>query len=174
MCSHEQAPILAIRSILGLRLDQPIPQVAVRLGTTRGTNALLERRGARTALITTKGFADALLIGNQDRPRLFDLAIRKPEPLFNAVIEIEERVDAEECAYCRNRIGRWSDSSLLDLRRSQRVESVAICLLHSYRFREHEERVADDRAGGRIRRGQSILGHLPVNQVCLTGRYDCT
>src|SRR5689334_16645267 len=78
----EESPILAIRMVLGLRLDEPIPPVSVRLGTTRGTNALLTRRGARTAFVTTRGFADVLLIANQDRPRLFDLAIRKPEPLF--------------------------------------------------------------------------------------------
>ncbi len=59
--SGEEAPILAIRYLLGLRLDQPIPPVAVRLGTTRGTNALLTRRGAKTAFVTTRGFGDVLL-----------------------------------------------------------------------------------------------------------------
>ena len=80
LSSDEEAPILAIRKVLGLRLDQQIPEVSVKLGTTRGTNALLERKGAKTAFITTRGFRDVLLIGNQDRPRLFDLAIRKPQP----------------------------------------------------------------------------------------------
>ncbi|MEW4526897.1 hydantoinase/oxoprolinase N-terminal domain-containing protein [Maioricimonas sp. JC845] len=65
LTSDEEAPIVAIRYLLGLRLDQAIPEVTVRLGTTRGTNALLERKGARTALITTRGFADVLLIGAQ-------------------------------------------------------------------------------------------------------------
>ncbi len=91
----EEAPILAIRTALGLRRDQPIPGVSVRLGTTRGTNALLTRRGARTVFVTTKGFADVLLIANQDRPRLFDLDIVKPEPLFADVLEIDERLDAD-------------------------------------------------------------------------------
>ena len=74
----EEAPLLAIRRVLGLPLAAPLPPCEVRLGTTRGTNALLERRGARTTLVTTRGFADVLHIGNQDRPRLFDLSIRKP------------------------------------------------------------------------------------------------
>ena len=73
-----EAPIVAIRYLLGLPLAAPIPPVAVRLGTTRGTNALLTRRGAQTALVTTRGFGDILHIGYQNRPRLFDLAIRKP------------------------------------------------------------------------------------------------
>jgi 5-oxoprolinase (ATP-hydrolysing) len=95
LASGEEAPLLAIRRVLGLPLDAPVPPVSVRLGTTRGTNALLTRRGARTAFVTTKGFADVLLIANQDRPRLFDLAIRKPEPLFEQVVEIDERLDAQ-------------------------------------------------------------------------------
>ncbi len=139
--SNEQAPVLAIRSILGLRLDQAIPPISVRLGTTRGTNALLERTGAKTALVTTKGFADALLIGNQDRPRLFDLAIHKPEPLFTKVIEIDERVDADGEVL---REPDWEEvhRQLQQLKSAGEVDSVAICLLHSYRFQEHEERIA--------------------------------
>ena len=95
LSAGEEAPILAIRTALGLRRDQPIPEVSVRLGTTRGTNSLLTRRGARTIFVTTKGFADILLIANQDRPRLFDLDIVKPEPLFTDVLEIDERLDSD-------------------------------------------------------------------------------
>ena len=95
LVSPEEAPILAIRLFLGLRLDQPIPPCSVRLGTTRGTNALLTRRGAKTAFVTTRGFADILRIGYQNRPKLFELAIKKPEPLFAAVAEIDERIAAD-------------------------------------------------------------------------------
>ena len=91
----EEAPIQAIRRAMSLSLKETIPPVSVRLGTTRGTNALLTRNGARTAFVTTRGFQDVLLIGNQDRPRLFDLAIQKPEPLFEQTIEIDERMDAD-------------------------------------------------------------------------------
>ena len=73
--SRLKAPVLAIRWLLACPLAQPIPNVQVRLGTTRGTNALLTRTGAQTAFVTTAGFADVLRIGYQNRPRLFDLNI---------------------------------------------------------------------------------------------------
>ncbi|MFO1095217.1 MAG: hydantoinase B/oxoprolinase family protein [Planctomycetaceae bacterium] len=137
--SPAAAPILAIRRILGLPLDQPIPAVDVRMGTTRGTNALLERKGARTAFVTTRGFADVLLIANQDRPRLFDLAIAKPEPLFTDVVEIDERLDAE------GRVLRAPDTAAVRDQfrrlRSTNVDSIAICLLHAFANPAHEELV---------------------------------
>ena len=145
LSSSEEAPILAIRTALGLRLDEAIPPVSVRLGTTRGTNALLTRKGARTGFVTTKGFRDVLLIANQDRPRLFDLAIQKPEPLFAAVAEIDERLDAAgnvllapDEATVRER--------LLELKAAG-CESLAICLLHAFANPIHEqvvERIARD------------------------------
>lgn len=95
LASGQHAPIVAIRMLLGLRLDDPLPPVTVRLGTTRGTNALLTRTGARTAFVTTSGFGDILRIGYQNRPRLFELAIKKPQPLFEESVEINERVSAE-------------------------------------------------------------------------------
>jgi len=64
----------------------------IRMGTTVATNALLERRGARCALLVTKGFRDILKIGNQDRPHLFDLEIKKPELLYEEVVEVDERL----------------------------------------------------------------------------------
>jgi len=137
----EEAPILAIRCTLGLKLDETIPAISVRLGTTRGTNALLTRRGARTALVTTQGFADVLLIGNQDRPRLFDLQIRKPEPLFEQVVEVAERIDADG-----HLIKPPSPDAIradLSRLRESGIESVAICLLHAFANGEHERIVED-------------------------------
>lgn len=64
----------------------------IRLSTTVATNALLERKGKKHALLITKGFKDLLLIGNQSRPRIFDLNIRRPPPLYSAVVEVDERV----------------------------------------------------------------------------------
>jgi len=133
----EEAPILAIRRAMSLSLEESIPRVSVRLGTTRGTNALLTRSGARTAFVTTKGFCDVLLIGNQDRPRLFDLAIQKPEPLFEQAVEIDERMDAD------GKVLKSPDedevrASLTQLF-STGVESVAICLLHAFANSEHEQ-----------------------------------
>ncbi|MFN0055166.1 MAG: hydantoinase B/oxoprolinase family protein, partial [Planctomycetales bacterium] len=137
--SGEEAPLVAIRRVLRLRLDEPIPPISVRLGTTRGTNALLTRRGARTALVTTRGFADVLLIANQDRPRLFDLAIRKPEPLFERVLEVDERMDAQGNVLRAPDEGTLA-SQLAELRATG-VESIAICLLHSFANPAHEHLV---------------------------------
>lgn len=64
----------------------------IRLSTTVATNALLERKGHKHALLITKGFKDLLLIGNQSRPKIFDLNIRRPPPLYSTVVEIDERV----------------------------------------------------------------------------------
>ena len=64
----------------------------IRMGTTVATNALLERKGARCALLVTKGFRDILQIGNQDRPKIFDLQIHKPDLLYEEVIEVDERL----------------------------------------------------------------------------------
>ena len=143
LSSGEEAPILAIRTALGLKLAEPIPPVAVRLGTTRGTNALLTRRGAKVGFVTTNGFRDVLLIANQDRPRLFDLAIHKPEPLFAAVAEIDERLDASgrvliapDESHVRERLRELKQAG---------CESLAICLLHAFANPAHElliERVA--------------------------------
>lgn len=137
LASVELAPIVAIRMVLGLRLDQAIPPVTIRLGTTRGTNALLTRTGARTAFVTTAGFGDILRIGYQNRPRLFDLAIKKPQPLFEQSIEIDERVSAEgEVLVAPNRDEiRERLQQLYD----RGIESLAICLMHAYRFSQHEE-----------------------------------
>jgi len=132
----EEAPILAIRRAMDLSLEDSIPRVSVRLGTTRGTNALLTRTGARTAFITTKGFRDVLLIGNQDRPRLFDLAIQKPEPLFEQTVEIDERMDSSG-GVLKSPTEEDVRASLKQLRLTG-VESIAICLLHAFANSEHE------------------------------------
>jgi 5-oxoprolinase (ATP-hydrolysing) len=143
--SGEEAPILAIRTAMKLRLDQPIPPVDVRLGTTRGTNALLTRRGAKVGFVTTRGFRDVLLIANQDRPRLFDLAIQKPEPLFTSVAEINERLDAKGevlVAPAESQIREQLQSL-----KSAGCESLAICLLHAFANPKHElwvEQIARD------------------------------
>jgi 5-oxoprolinase (ATP-hydrolysing) len=135
------APVLAIRWLLSLRPDKECPPVRVRFGTTRGTNALLTRTGARTALITTKGFADVPLIGNQDRPELFDLDIRKPEPLFAQVFEVDERTAADGALLCplvaAKENSSLSNAGLL----TDEFDSVAICLMNSYRNPVHEEQL---------------------------------
>jgi 5-oxoprolinase (ATP-hydrolysing) len=136
----EEAPVLAIRTILQLPVREPVPPVRVRLGTTRGTNALLTRRGAKTGFVTTKGFRDVLLIANQDRPRIFDLVIRKPEPLFSAVVEIDERLDAHG-----NVLKSPDENEVCAALRSLKdagCDAIAVCLLHAFANPVHEELVA--------------------------------
>src|SRR5258706_13715676 len=94
---YNDAALAGIRRILGLAEDEPIPPgtiEAVKMGTTVATNALLERKGERTALFITRGFRDALRIAYQNRPRLFDRRIVLPEMLYSKVWEVEERVGA--------------------------------------------------------------------------------
>ena len=136
----EEAPVVAIRYLLGLPLAKPVPPVVLRLGTTRGTNALITRRGAATALVTTRGFGDVLEIGYQSRPRLFDLTVRKPAPLTTTVVEIDERItfDGQVLTEPSEAIVRQQLQSLADTG----VESLAICLLHADRHTKHERLVA--------------------------------
>src|SRR6476646_2681270 len=111
-------------------------------GMTVGTNALLEERGARTALIATRGFADILEIGRQDRPQLYRLCAPKPRPL----IERELRFEATERTGPRGVVEPMSEEEpgrLAELVRDSGAEAVAICLLFSYFDPSHERRIAE-------------------------------
>src|SRR2546423_4344256 len=112
-------------------------------GTTVGTNALLERRGARTALVTTRGFEDALVIGRQARPELYNLNAVKPTPLIPDALRfgIRERVVAS--GEVIERLDKTDIAALLENLRKARVESIAICLLFSFLVPEHEKRIAE-------------------------------
>src|SRR3954462_5257134 len=92
--STDDAPLVGIRRLLGLPENAAIPGCEVRLGTTLGTNALLERRGARSALLLSRGFGDLLELGDQTRPDLFALAIQKPAPLPERTLEVTARLSA--------------------------------------------------------------------------------
>jgi 5-oxoprolinase (ATP-hydrolysing) len=81
--TNEEAPVLAARLLTKTPLTSSFPPIEMRLGTTRGTNALLERKGAKTLLVVTKGFKDLLYIGNQQRPSLFQLNIPEPKLLYS-------------------------------------------------------------------------------------------
>lgn len=136
----EEAPLLAMRYLLGISRNEPLPAVDVRLGTTRGTNALLTRSGADVGLVITKGFADVLQIGSQSRPRLFDLNIRKPTSLVSNVIEVHERLDAAgDVLQPLDEVDLHH--KLLALYETG-IRSLAICFLHSYRQPVHEQRAA--------------------------------
>src|SRR4051812_48664692 len=95
---YRDPAVAGIRLLLGLPENRPVPAAqvdAVRMGTTVATNALLERKGERVALVITRGFADALRIGYQNRPRIFDREIVLPEQLYERVIEVDERITAD-------------------------------------------------------------------------------
>ena len=140
--AYRDAAVAGIRHLLDLEPGAPIPAESireVRLGTTVATNALLERKGAPTVLVITRGFADALRIAYQNRPRIFDRQIVLPGQLYDRVIEADERVSAtgevlvplDEPAIAR------------DLRNAYQAgfRSVAIVCLHGYRYTDHEARI---------------------------------
>ena len=113
----------------------------IRMGTTVATNALLERKGATTGLILTRGLGDALRIGEQDRPRLFDLHIRKASALFAATAEADERLAADGSVLQPLDIRALEET--LDTWRAEGIKSVAVCLLHGWLNPLHEQQVAD-------------------------------
>jgi 5-oxoprolinase (ATP-hydrolysing) len=139
--SPSPAPILAIRLFLGLRGDETIPPCDVKLGTTKGTNALLTRTGAPTAFVTTRGFSDLLRIGYQNRPHLFELNIRKPEPLHAATLEIDERISAT--GEVLQPLDEAQVRAQLEQLHQQGIRSLAICLLHAWKNPAHERQVAE-------------------------------
>ena len=143
--SPEEAPVLAARLVTGTPLGEPLPPMAFRLATTRGTNALLERKGAATALFITRGFGDLLRIGTQQRPDLFALAIEKPEPLYREVFEVPERLAADGSVLLPLdvEVVREAGHHL----RAAGIETAAVALMHSFRNPAHEE------AAGEILRG---------------------
>ncbi len=131
-----EAPVLATRWLLGCSLSDSLPALEVRLGTTRGTNALLTRNGEPCALVTTKGFADLVRIGYQERPDLFALAVRKRSPLHYCVAEIDERLAADGSVL--KPIDAESTERTLQELHATGIRSIAVCLLHAYRNPVHE------------------------------------
>ncbi|OJD31864.1 5-oxoprolinase (atp-hydrolyzing) [Diplodia corticola] len=169
---YPDAPTEGIRQILEIATGKPVPRgepldlapvESIRMGTTVATNALLERKGERVALVITKGFRDLLIIGNQARPHLFDLSVQKLDRLYETVVEVDERVTVEGFSedpepepidvdadpdLVRGLTGeplrvlkkpnydevRESLQSLWD----QGYRSLAVALMHSFTFPEHE------------------------------------
>ena len=140
---YRDAAVQGIRELLGVAAGAAVPaeQIdAVKMGTTVATNALLERKGDRTVLVITRGFADALRIGYQNRPKLFVRKIELPSMLYERVIEVDERIGAH-----------GDPVSPLDLAAAERdlraahadgIRAVAIVLMHGYRYPQHEQALA--------------------------------
>ncbi len=141
---YRDAAVAGIRHLLGLRPDQPIApeQVAcVKMGTTVATNALLERKGEPTLLVTSQGFADGLRIAYQNRPRLFDRHIVLPELLYTQVIEARERIGAQ--GQVVQALDEAHLREQLQFAFGQGLRSVAIAFMHGYRYTAHEMRAAE-------------------------------
>lgn len=171
--AYDDAAIEGIRRFLSLEAGEPIPServASVKMGTTVATNALLERRGARTALLVTRGFHDALRIGYQDRPDIFARQVVLPELLYERVVEVDERVRADgsvEAAPDEKRLRR-----ALEALRDDGVEAVAIAFMHAWAHPEHERRAAEiARAVGFE---QVSASHEVSPLVKLVGRGDTT
>jgi 5-oxoprolinase (ATP-hydrolysing) len=140
---YRDAAVAGIRHLLGLQASQPITtaQVAcVKMGTTVATNALLERKGEPTLLVTTQGFKDALRIAYQNRPRLFDRRIVLPELLYQEVIEANERMGAHGDVVQALDVTHLRSAMQAAFARGLR--SVAIVFMHGYRYSAHEQAAA--------------------------------
>jgi len=145
---YRDAAVAGIRYLLGLKAGElitPALVACVKMGTTVATNALLERKGEPTLLVTTRGFRDALRIGYQNRPRIFDRNIMLPELLYSAVIEANERMGAH------GEVVEALNEALLKTQflaqYAQGLRSVAIVFMHGYRYIAHEQaakRIAQD------------------------------
>ncbi len=140
---YPDAALQGVRDVLGLAADAAIPAElieSVKMGTTVATNALLERKGDRTVLVTTKGFRDALRIAYQNRPKIFARHIELPDLLYERVVEIDERYSSDG----KELVPLDLDGARADLRSAweQGIRSAAIVFMHAYRYPAHEQRIA--------------------------------
>ena len=171
--AYRDAAVQGIRDLMGLPPGEPIPAGAIgaiKMGTTVATNALLERKGERTLLLITRGFRDALKIGYQARPKIFARHIIKPEMLYERVVEVDERVRADGTVEAAPDL-QAVRGVLLDAL-AHGIKAVAIVFLHSYRYPEHERRVAA--IAREIGFPQVSVSHEISPLVKLVGRGDTT
>ncbi len=166
---REDAAIAAIRQLTGC-VSGALPRCEVRMGTTVATNALLERKGEPTLLAITRGFADALVIGTQERPELFVREIVLPQPPHARVLEIDERVMADgtvlepldQAAAARGFAEAYSTG----------LRAVAIVLMHGWKYPQHEAQLAQlARAAGF---SQISVSHELAPSIKLIARGDTT
>ncbi len=193
--NYPDAPREGIRRILEKTTGRSFPEQGfsaemiewIRMGTTVATNALLERKGADTVLVITRGFSDLLEIGNQDRPEIFDLEIRKPDLLYKKVIEVDERVRLKrEDDIADGTVTGTTGEKFIILKKPDQAEiyrqlkqafdigikSAAIVFTHAYAFAGHE------RIAGKIARQigftQISMSHQVMPMVKMVPRGDTT
>ncbi|HET9176102.1 MAG TPA: hydantoinase/oxoprolinase family protein, partial [Pseudolabrys sp.] len=171
--AYADAAVQGIRNLLGLKPGEAIPAGhvgAVKMGTTVATNALLERKGERTALLVTKGFRDALKIGYQARPKIFARHIIKPDMLYERVVEVDERVRAD------GTVEREPDIAAvradLNAVKADGINAVAIVFMHAYRHADHERKVAA--LAREMGFSQVSVSHEVSPLIKLVGRGDTT
>ena len=170
---YEDAAIHGIREILKLNTYESIPEgliSAVKMGTTVATNALLERKGDPTLLLITEGLKDLLRIGYQNRPKLFDLEIKKPSLLYSEVKEIPGRLDASGTV-----IYPLNEARAFEFLRDGfdcGYRSVAIAFMHSYLNPDHENIVAV--IAKKIGYTQISVSSKTSKLIKLVGRGDTT
>ncbi|MEY3367214.1 MAG: hypothetical protein RI973_369 [Bacteroidota bacterium] len=141
LTAGEEPPILAARLITATPLDEPLPPMEMRLGTTRGTNALLEQKTATTALVISRGFGDLPAIGTQQRPHLFQLDIPQPAKLCTHVFEVRERLDAR--GRVLTALSSREVTRIVNLVRESGVQSVAVALMHAWQNPVHELKIKE-------------------------------
>lgn len=170
---YPDAAIAGIRALLAVPEGAPVPvdRIAhIRMGTTVATNALLERKGERTVLVTTRGFGDGLRIGYQNRPDLFARAIVLPDMLYEQVVEIDERVRAD------GEIIRAPDPvavrAALQAAYDAGIRAAAIIFMHGYRYPAHEQLVAG--LAREIGFTQLSVSHEVSRLIKFVGRGDTT
>ncbi|WP_186391095.1 MULTISPECIES: hydantoinase B/oxoprolinase family protein [unclassified Pannonibacter] len=171
--AYRDAAVQGIRELMGLAAGDPIPSGAiatVKMGTTVATNALLERKGERTALITTKGFRDALAIGYQARPDIFAKEIIKPELLYESVHEVSERLRAD--GTLETPLDEAEARAALEAAWNAGIRSVAIVFMHAYAYPDHEKRVAA--IAREVGFPQISVSHEVSPLMKLVGRGDTT
>ena len=170
---YRDAAVAGIRHLLGLKSGEPVtPELVecVKMGTTVATNALLERKGEATLLVTTQGFGDALRIAYQNRPRLFDRQIVLPELLYSAVVEAQERVAVDgEVLLPLDEV--HLRTQLVDAHQ-QGVRSVAIVFMHGWRHTAHEQAAA--RLAREVGFTQVSTSHQTSPMMKLVSRGDTT
>ena len=170
---YSDAAIQGIRDILSLKSNDQIPIDKIdliKMGTTVATNALLERNGERTLLAITKGFGDILRIGYQQRPNLFALDIKLPDMLYSEIEEIDERIDIH------GNIIKKLDKSGTEVKLKKAFDngyrSIAIVLLHGYRYKKHENQI--NLIAKKIGFEQISVSHKVIPLMKIVPRGDTT